>query len=243
MISPLDIPELAYMIINLLDLKSIIRILQINWHFKYFVQDMPIYRELLICQNYLKYTSLSKSKYNIGEKIFISACANNCLTILRNLEHKIMIKKVINKGLRKTCENGHLKVAKFLVEKGADIHIHDNCVLVTACENGHLGVAKFLMDKGVSIRAFNDCALWRTCSNGHLEMVKFLVDKGANIHVHDDYALMRACFNGHLGVVKFLVEKGANIHASNNKALRWACKNGHLKVVKFLVEKWSQDSC
>jgi len=54
MTNPFDIPELKYMIINLLDLKSIGRMIQVNYVFKNFIQVMPIYLELQTCLNYIK---------------------------------------------------------------------------------------------------------------------------------------------------------------------------------------------
>jgi len=161
----------------------------VSWHFKYFVQDMPIYREFLMCRNYLKNTSLSNSKYNTREKIFMSACASNCLTILRNIEHRVVKNEVIIKSLHKGCKNGHLKVAKFLVDKGANIHAGNDWALQGACSNGHLKVAKFLMEKGADIHAENDLAFQNTCEHGHFQVAKFLVEKGADIHAENDLAL------------------------------------------------------
>ena len=43
MINPLDIPELKYMIVNMLDLKSIGCMIQIDKANKEFIRDIPIY--------------------------------------------------------------------------------------------------------------------------------------------------------------------------------------------------------
>ena len=45
------------------------------------------------------------------------------------------------------CENDHLEMVKFLVEKGVNNHLDDENALPLACENGHLEVVKFLVDK------------------------------------------------------------------------------------------------
>jgi len=55
MTNPFDITELKYMIINLLDLKSIGRMIRVNYIFKDFIQDMPIYSELQTCLNYIQH--------------------------------------------------------------------------------------------------------------------------------------------------------------------------------------------
>jgi len=38
-------------------------------------------------------------------------------------------------------------MVKFLVEKGVNNHLDDENALPLACENGHLEVVKFLVDK------------------------------------------------------------------------------------------------
>ena len=85
MTNPFDIPELKYMIINLLALKSISCIVQINWAFKDFIQNMPIYLELQTCLNYIQHgLKAYDKKYDTQEKIFISACANDCRNIINS---------------------------------------------------------------------------------------------------------------------------------------------------------------
>jgi FOG: Ankyrin repeat len=242
MTNPFDIPELKYMIINLLDLKSIGQMVQINREFKDFIQDMPIYLELQTCLNCIQHGLKAYDKrYNFREKIFISACANACRNIIDNFWKGgitcVSASTILDTSLRLACENGHLEVAKFLVEKGANIHASYDLALQWACKNGHLEVTKFLVEKGANIHVYNDWALKLACSKNHLEVAKFLVDKGANIHADNDCALAWACGFGHLEVTKFLVNKGANIHADNDYALRWACLSGHLEVAKFLVDK------
>jgi FOG: Ankyrin repeat len=242
MTNPFDIPEPKYMIINLLDLKSIARIIQVNWAFKDFIQDMPLYLELQICLNYIQHNpKVYDKKYNLREKIFISACANNCRNIINSFSKEkvtcMNISSILGRGLILACKNGHLEVAKFLVDKGAKIHADNDSALQHACSRGHLEVAKFLVDKGANIHADNDWALRHACKNGHLEVAKFLVDKGAKIHADNDWALRHACSWGHLEVAKFLVDKGANIHAYDDCALECACARGRLEVAKFLVEK------
>jgi len=78
MIRPLDILELLYTIINLSDLKSLGRMVHLNHTFRIF-KDMPIYRELRICLNFIEHESIL---YTINcimcEKIFISGCVNAC---------------------------------------------------------------------------------------------------------------------------------------------------------------------
>ena len=84
-------------------------------------------------------------------------------------------------------------------------------VFLWACRFGQFEVLKLAVEKGVDIHVHNDYGFEWACARGHLEVVKFLVEKGANIHANNDAGFRGACYNGHLEVVKFLVEKGVVI--------------------------------
>jgi ankyrin repeat protein len=58
-----------------------------------------------------------------------------------------------------------------------------------AARNGHIDVAKFLLDKGADINCrgfFGAPGLHWAAINGHKEMVEFLIAHGADIHLLDD---------------------------------------------------------
>jgi len=114
--NPLDIPELKYMIVNMLDLKSIGRMVQVDKANKEFIKDMPIYVRLNSCIdniNHLSYMSYLSSRYILCEKIFIYACGNNYWHIVNNiLEHDNMT-DALDASLIVACRSGHLDMAKF----------------------------------------------------------------------------------------------------------------------------------
>jgi ankyrin repeat protein len=143
----------------------------------------------------------------------------------------------IDQGSIWASQKGKLRLVKWVLRNGANIHAFDDGALRYASRNGHLEVVKYLVEQGADIHADDDGALRWASVNGHLEVVKYLVEKGANIHAENDYALRWASGNGHFEVVKYLLEKGANVHALNDDALRWASEFGHLQVVKYLLEK------
>jgi len=76
-------------------------------------------------------------------------------------------------------------------------------------------VVKYLVENGADIHADEDYALRWSALNGHLEVVKYLVEIGADIYARDNYALKYSAINGHLDIVKYLVENGADIHVDN----------------------------
>jgi ankyrin repeat protein len=118
--------------------------------------------------------------------------------------------------------------------------------LYAACANGHIEVAKMLLQKGAktgapydSNRAYLDCIV----SNGHTEILKLLLQYGSEMHqlnpndrilsyLHD------ASTRGHVEVVKMLLEHGANTHLAKEVRLspiHAAIKHGHLEVFDLLI--------
>ncbi len=81
--------------------------------------------------------------------------------------------------------------------------------LHVACENGHLEVVMYLVEKNANkdVTDFLDkTPLHHAAAYGRLEVVQYLVQQGANKEVTGDYrvcsALYVAAFNGHLEIVR-----------------------------------------
>jgi ankyrin repeat protein len=58
-----------------------------------------------------------------------------------------------------------------------------------AARNGHIDVARFLLDKGADINCtgfFGAPGLHWAALNGHKEMVEFLIARGADLHLRDE---------------------------------------------------------
>ena len=138
--------------------------------------------------------------------------------------------------LLKFSRVGELALVIWLFSKYEFDIYNINASFVWACANGHLDVAKYLVEQGAEIQDENNAALREASQAGRLNIVKYLVENGADIHVGLNYSLRWASENGHFEVVKYLVESGADIHAEQDYALRWAVNGGHLKIVKYLVE-------
>jgi ankyrin repeat protein len=101
-------------------------------------------------------------------------------------------------------------------------------------ESGYLKIIKYFVERGIDIHSQEDYVFRKASEDGYLETVKFLIERGANIHSKHDEALRNASSNGHLDVVKYLVEKGADIKAYDNQALIAANENEHFEVANYL---------
>ena len=157
-----------------------------------------------------------------------------------------------------TCSNGHMNVATYLVEHGANIHLQDKngyTCLHNAAETGHVEVVSKLLGLGAKenqdyVNARNNFVstpLMVACSNGHVNVATYLVEHDANIQLQNkngDTCLHYAAERGHVEVVSKLLGLGAKenqdyVNARNNfrsTPLMVTCYNGHVNVATYLVE-------
>ena len=121
------------------------------------------------------------------------------------------------------CQQGHLKVCKWLCEvgAGADIRKASNSgstPMYIACQQGHLKVCKWLYEVGAAadIRKANNYGytpMHIACQWRHLPVCKWLYEVGAAGDItktkNGGYTPMwSACCKGYLGVCKWLYKAG-----------------------------------
>ena len=113
------------------------------------------------------------------------------------------------------CFFGYLDTARYLAEKGADIHV--------PASNGS---------------GYN--ALTAAVTAGHTEIVRWLLERGLdpNYRYGPGYTpLLAAAANGHLDILKLLLSHGADPHATANdgkSALAIATERNHPDIADFL---------
>ena len=201
---------------------------------------------------------------------------NTCLHFAAEKGHVEVVSKLLGLGAKEnpdyvnatkhsgttplmiTCYNGHMNVATYLVEHGANIHLQDkygNTCLHYAAEGGQIEVVSKLLAVGAKenqdyVNTRNNSGttpLMRTCYNGHMNVAAYLVEHGANIHLQDkngDTCLHFAAEGGHVEVVSKLLAVGAKenqdyVNTRNNSGttpLMTTCYNGHMNVATYLVE-------
>jgi ankyrin repeat protein len=149
-------------------------------------------------------------------------------------------------ALALAAQNGFLDVVKVLVNKGADIHSHNDLPLRIAALKGHIHVMEYLLDCGANINASPEyaSALALAVESENIATIDFLLSKDADIHVgcddsvleRVDYPLTYACSNGLLEISKLLIDNGANVHGFENYPLHFACLYGHKEIVRMLAD-------
>ena len=118
-------------------------------------------------------------------------------------------------------------------------------VIALAAVFGHLEVAEYLFEKGADVNAAATngtgySALTGAVASGHTAVVSWLLASGAdpNYRYGNGYSpLLTAAANGHLGIVSMLLASGADLQARTNDgktALTFAQERGHAEVAAFL---------
>jgi ankyrin repeat protein len=122
--------------------------------------------------------------------------------------------------LHVASEEGHVEVARFLVEHGADTMAQDGLgrtPLHGASDSGSDEIARFLVEHGADATtqdAGGLTPLHYASGWGYIDLARFLVEHGAVVGAQDKNGrtpLHRASGRGRAQVARFLVEHGADV--------------------------------
>lgn len=144
---------------------------------------------------------------------------------------------------------GKLDIAKYLIEKGADLNIPCNAgylPLHWAASEGRLDFLKFLIDNNhyeIDLKnRRNATALRVACEKGRTEIVEYLLDKGANAWIagiDNHIPMIMASYLGHLEIVKLFLDKNPDcIDTKFFKGitlLRAAAEGNKLDTLQYLL--------
>jgi len=129
-------------------------------------------------------------------------------------------------ALREAISNGHIHIARKLLDAGAQL---DPESVAHAGHEAELGFLQELLVRGADLNtpsrnAFYPSALCTAAKHGRLETVRWLLEKGAdpNLVAAGQTALKEAISGTHLDVVKLLLDSGADPNVSFNDTDRTA---------------------
>jgi ankyrin repeat protein len=155
--------------------------------------------------------------------------------------------------LHLALESGHIDIARYLIEKGADINLKDKdkaAPLHNAAYLGNLEIVDLLLNKGAA--ALNEgnfrgqTPLHFACERGYPEVVSRLLDAGADIEARDVIGrtpLMTTAMSRNMEVVKILIKTGADINATLRRGpatystLSVVAMYGFTDLVDLLIDK------
>ncbi|HOD27950.1 MAG TPA: ankyrin repeat domain-containing protein [Syntrophales bacterium] len=159
------------------------------------------------------------------------------------------------------AREGNTVMAKYLMDKGADVNVklsttdgydgYTPLLYAAIYDRGRNPVMMALIEKGADVnvqgRFRGYTAVIYTAWKGNIEILKVLLERGADVNAKTkdgETALMYAAASGkgYPDVVKLLLAKGADVNAAaqgdNGKtALTAAANNGNTEIVKMLLDK------
>jgi ankyrin repeat protein len=125
--------------------------------------------------------------------------------------------------LGEAAAEGHLEVARLLIEEGAELNPGGfSWPLWRAAAGGHLDMVKLLLDAGADVNGRGhggESPLHAACREGEFEIAVVLLSRGADIEARDTDGrtpLDCAARMGQTSSVEFLLDHGANVNARDN---------------------------
>ncbi len=153
-------------------------------------------------------------------------------------------------ALMYACKNGHIEVARFLIEKGAKLDATDKngrTALMYAASSGKVNITKLLIETKSDIVSAEDSeknsTLMYAVDSKNIEMVRFIISKGANINRGNNYdntPLNKSIYLKKPDIAKLLIENGADVNGLKNEnpkclPLITAASLNDIEMVKLLV--------
>lgn len=150
------------------------------------------------------------------------------------------------------CENGHLGIAKVLVQRGAQKHENDKNVwtpLMLASMNGKTDIVQLLIDDGGHVNATfkYETAISLASARGHAKVVKILLDAGASLdyrNAQGESLLCLAARGGYERTVAVLLERGVPVNKAADdgmQPLHFATRNGRSEPIMEMLLKCGAD--
>ncbi len=144
---------------------------------------------------------------------------------------------------------GHIKIAEFLIEKGANINVQNNqgwTPLSVASFNGHFEIVELLLKHGADVNAkdiYGSSALNRSVGRGHLDISEFLIRNGADPNIQNPLGitpLFWAVRSGNREMVTLLLSHGGDLNGVMNDGttlLHLAASLGENDICEYLISK------
>ncbi|XP_046581763.1 uncharacterized protein LOC124289201 [Haliotis rubra] len=144
------------------------------------------------------------------------------------------------------------EVAKFLVERGANIDVRDkdgNTMLhVSAKSDGHPAFAKYLLEKGVDVNvrgAYNHTPVMSACRSGNTAAFDLYLAKGAQLHHRNNHGatcLHLVCMvdTDNTYIVKELLDRDVDINAIDEykkTPAMFAISKSNVTILRLLLAR------
>ena len=186
--------------------------------------------------------SVAEADVSLDEMMSL-ACQQGKLDIVELLEsgaHVDYRNKAGNTPLLEACSQGHVDVARYLLDHNANIDAPTETTSDSALTwAGTLGNEATVAIESDSNK---DSPLTFACRKGHCDVVELLLERNANIEYCNKEGLtplMLAAHEGHTDVVQKLLKRMPDVEHRNKDgctALMFAAFVGHVKVAAMLLD-------
>ncbi|CAE7448019.1 ANKRD50 [Symbiodinium sp. KB8] len=211
--------------------------------------DSPMELELVL----LPYAATSETQVDEFTTASAAGSVSQVEALLQKPLHPDVVDVRGRSPLGMACWRGKLKVARVLLEAGADKNFANNrgnTALILASGRGYLEVARLLLNAGADKNLANNdgvTALMAASRKGRsqrgcIEVVSLLLEASADKDSADNEgksAIMHASHEGRTSVVRLLLEAGADKNSVDRRgstALMAAAVGGHAKLLCLLLE-------
>ena len=111
-----------------------------------------INKKYLLNRDPILYREVTFLKFNVSELYKICRIGDTEL-----LKYYLRENLDFNHGLHGSCQGGHMKIVKLIIEKGADDFNHG---LYAACRGGHMNIIKLMIEKGANNKYVINKLIW-----------------------------------------------------------------------------------
>ena len=180
-----------YIIFDFLDDRSILSLMRINKTFhaqdayfrhrlsKIYNLDITLSKpETLTYRKWWQLLIINRISMKQPNQILQFGIKNNFLTVV---DYALTLKVDINSAFVVAAELNNMKIAKLLVNSGADIQYRYNLPLRKSARAGCFNIVRFLVKRGADIREFGDEALKSAILSGNSKLVNYLIRRGSTL--------------------------------------------------------------
>ena len=196
-----------------------------------------------------------KQRHQMEGRVILAIVENNLDAVISGLNAVASVNFDNNQPLRMAVGLGHRAIADMLIQRGADIHLHDDALLAGFAINGDLPAVQMALDYGANLHANQDYPLQGAARSRQLEVVDLLLRRGAHANAvsREDVltkdmgfllvwlaperrptlsdAIRYRCYE----CVTELIRLGADIDADDKNALRLAIRQKDADMVSLLI--------
>ncbi|MFN8578409.1 MAG: ankyrin repeat domain-containing protein [Candidatus Sericytochromatia bacterium] len=144
-------------------------------------------------------------------------------------------------SLELSCKENNFEMVKYLIEKGANLHISKYGTLLYSSIN-NIEISKYLIERGVNIETQYNSAVFYAIYEKAFDFIKLIFELKVPFKAYNNNnnsLLMESCRNGNYEIVKFLIEKGFDVNKENyysESPIINACYSGNLDIIILLIE-------